>query len=136
MKANDTWIVHADLLCHQLGEYQPYGYVYPDEQNCLMDKETLTVKGIFSECYLIDEIISADFSQTKLIKIISFIPPRWITMMPIPLQGKTSWNRGNQDNNLTDFDIKLGRPAASVKTDHALRQILNAHAIQPTFLFY
>ncbi|AZF92960.1 MAG: HNH endonuclease [Phage NG54] len=22
-----------------------------------------------------------------------------ITMMPIPLQGKASWNRGNQDNN-------------------------------------
>ncbi|SPX74412.1 Uncharacterised protein [Morganella morganii] len=30
-----------------------------------MDKETLTVKGILSECYLIDEIISADFAQTK-----------------------------------------------------------------------
>lgn len=54
------------LICSALScQYQPYGYVYPDEQNCLMDKETLTVKGIFSECYLIDEIISADFSQTK-----------------------------------------------------------------------
>lgn len=54
------------LICSTTScEYQPYGYVYPDEQNCLMDKETLTVKGIFSECYLIDEIISADFSQTK-----------------------------------------------------------------------
>ncbi len=54
------------LICSATScEYQPYGYVYPDEQNCLMDKETLTVKGIFSECYLIDEIISADFSQTK-----------------------------------------------------------------------
>ncbi len=54
------------LICSATScKYQPYGYVYPDEQNCLMDKETLTVKGIFSECYLIDEIISADFSQTK-----------------------------------------------------------------------
>ncbi|HIF7991425.1 TPA: hypothetical protein ACX4Z1_000966 [Morganella morganii] len=54
------------LICSATScEYQPYGYVYPDEQNCLIDKETLTVKGIFSECYLIDEIISADFSQTK-----------------------------------------------------------------------
>ncbi|MEM8271275.1 hypothetical protein Q4R99_19895 [Morganella morganii] len=52
------------LICSATScEYQPYGYVYPDEQNCLMDKETLTVKGIFSECYLIDEIISADFAQ-------------------------------------------------------------------------
>lgn len=52
------------LICSALScQYQPYGYVYPDEQNCLMDKETLTVKGILSECYLIDEIISADFSQ-------------------------------------------------------------------------
>ncbi|HBN5911654.1 hypothetical protein [Morganella morganii] len=54
------------LICSALScQYQPYGYVYPDEQNCLMDKETLTVKGILSECYLIDEIISADFAQTK-----------------------------------------------------------------------
>ncbi|MEY0255891.1 hypothetical protein AB7X32_19175 [Morganella morganii] len=54
------------LICSALScQYQPYGYVYPDEQNCLMDKETLTVKGISSECYLIDEIISADFAQTK-----------------------------------------------------------------------
>lgn len=52
------------LICSALScQYQPYGYVYPDEQNCLMDKETLTVKGILSECYLIDEIISADFAQ-------------------------------------------------------------------------
>ncbi|HHX8749693.1 TPA: hypothetical protein ACVPFL_001839 [Morganella morganii] len=54
------------LICSAFScQYQPYGYVYPDEQNCLMDKETLTVKGILSECYLIDEIISADFAQTK-----------------------------------------------------------------------
>lgn len=52
------------LICSALScQYQPYGYIYPDEQNCLMDKETLTVKGILSECYLIDEIISADFAQ-------------------------------------------------------------------------
>ncbi|EOZ5674297.1 hypothetical protein ACQSMR_001047 [Morganella morganii] len=54
------------LICSATScEHQPYGYVYPDEKNCLMDKETLTVKGILSECYLIDEIISADFAQTK-----------------------------------------------------------------------
>lgn len=52
-------LICSALIC----QYQPYGYVYPDEQNCLMDKETLTVKGILSECYLIDEIISADFTQ-------------------------------------------------------------------------
>ena len=52
------------LICSAAScEYQPYGYVYPDEKNCLMDKETLTMKGILSECYLIDEIISADFAQ-------------------------------------------------------------------------
>ncbi|UQZ10728.1 hypothetical protein M8G38_13065 [Providencia stuartii] len=40
--------------------YQPYGYVYPDEQNCLMDKETLTQQGILSECYPVDAIIRAN----------------------------------------------------------------------------
>lgn len=53
------YLICSGMTC----DYQPYGYVYPDEQNCLMDKETLTVKGILSECYLIDEIISADFAQ-------------------------------------------------------------------------
>ena len=54
------------LICSATScEYQPYGYVYPDEQNGLRDKETLTVKGILSEGYLIDEIISADVSQTQ-----------------------------------------------------------------------
>lgn len=44
-------------------QYQPYGYIYPDERNCLMDKDALTAEGVLSECYLIDEIISADLSQ-------------------------------------------------------------------------
>ncbi|HCM62071.1 MAG TPA: hypothetical protein DIT05_05930 [Morganella sp. (in: Bacteria)] len=53
------------LICSALScQYEPYGYVYPDEQNCLMDKEALTMKGILSECYPIDEIISADFVLT------------------------------------------------------------------------
>nr|WP_282562160.1 hypothetical protein [Providencia stuartii] len=49
--------------------YQPYGYVYPDEQNCLMDKETLTQQGILSECYPVDAIIRAN----NWLSIISFI---------------------------------------------------------------
>lgn len=40
--------------------YKPYGYTYPDEQNCLMDKETLTQQGILSECYPVEAIIRAN----------------------------------------------------------------------------
>lgn len=50
------------LICSALScQYQPYDYVYPDEQNCLMDKEALTEKGFLSECYPIDKVISGDF---------------------------------------------------------------------------
>lgn len=44
------------------------------------------------------------------------------------------WQPGKQL--ITDFDIKLGRLAASVKTDHAHLQILNVHMTQPTCLSY
>lgn len=40
--------------------YKPYGYTYPDEQNCLIDKDTLTQRGILSECYPIEAIIRAN----------------------------------------------------------------------------
>lgn len=40
--------------------YKPYGYVYPDEQNCSIDKETLTQQGTLSECYPVEEIIRAN----------------------------------------------------------------------------
>lgn len=45
--------------------YKPYGYTYPDEQNCLMDKETLTQQGILSECYPVEAIISVDSFKTS-----------------------------------------------------------------------
>ncbi len=40
-------------------QFEPYSYIYPDELNCLIDKEMLTQKGVLSECYPIEAIIRA-----------------------------------------------------------------------------
>ncbi|WP_180355066.1 hypothetical protein [Providencia stuartii] len=49
------------MICSAINcEFEPYGYVYPDEQNCLIDKDTLTQQGILSECYPVEAIIRAN----------------------------------------------------------------------------
>ncbi|MDB9568320.1 hypothetical protein OW293_017170 [Providencia rettgeri] len=39
--------------------YKSNGYTYPDEQNCLADRELLASKGQVAECYPVEEIIRA-----------------------------------------------------------------------------
>lgn len=41
-------------------QFEPYGYIYPDELNCLIDKELLTDKGQVAECYPVEAIIRAN----------------------------------------------------------------------------
>nr|WP_306804977.1 hypothetical protein [Providencia sp. PROV128] len=97
--------------------YKSNGYTYPDEQNCLMDKEALTQRGVLSECYPIEAIIRAN-NWLSIISFILhffllwwFIQNQWITTMKQPQL--TPWVPGVQL--LTEFDIKLGKLAASVK---------------------
>ena len=46
------------LICSSVNcQFEPYGYIYPDEQNCLIDKEVLATKGKIAECYPVEGII-------------------------------------------------------------------------------
>ncbi len=46
------------LICSSVNcQFEPYGYIYPDEKNCLIDKEVLATKEKIAECYPVEGII-------------------------------------------------------------------------------
>lgn len=48
------------MVCSTINcQFEPYGYIYLDEINCLADRELLTSKGQVAECYPVEEIIRA-----------------------------------------------------------------------------
>nr|WP_282550826.1 MULTISPECIES: hypothetical protein [Providencia] len=58
------------MVCSAMNcQFEPYGYIYPDEINCLVDRELLVSEGKVAECYPVDAIIRAN----NWLSIISFI---------------------------------------------------------------
>lgn len=48
------------LVCSAINcQFEPYGYIYPDEINCLIDREIEAGKGNIAECYPVDSVIPA-----------------------------------------------------------------------------
>ncbi|EEG86189.1 hypothetical protein PROPEN_02022 [Proteus penneri ATCC 35198] len=53
---NNVWFIPFE--CSSVNcQFEPYGYIYPNEQNCLIDKELLATKGKIAECYPVEGII-------------------------------------------------------------------------------
>lgn len=46
-------LICSSMIC----QFEPYGYIYFDEQICLIDKELLATKGKIAECYPVEGII-------------------------------------------------------------------------------
>ena len=50
------------MVCSTLScQFEPYGYIYPDEQNGLIDREAFSIQGKILECNPIDAVIRADY---------------------------------------------------------------------------
>nr|WP_282556436.1 MULTISPECIES: hypothetical protein [Providencia] len=58
------------LVCSAMNcQFEPYGYIYPDEINCLIDREIEAGKGNIAECYPVDSVIPAK----NWLSLISFV---------------------------------------------------------------